>query len=274
METTVVKGLKVLEIISQNPEISSLTAIANECGISKSNVHRLLHTLEECGYVIRDPASRTYRPTLRQWEMGRRVFDRMDLRGTAVRYLAELAAKTEETVHLSVFDGDQVLYIDKVDGIHAVRTYVSPGERAPAYCTCSGKAMLAYMPADVIERVGMQIEHFTENTVRSPMLLRAQLEEVRQNGYARTSGEYREGVLSFARAIKTPSDRIIGGVGISGPKERMEQSDPERYITAIKQAVAAIEHDLGFSLNTETNKDMAKKTEPTIRRSKKKSETE
>ncbi|WP_051201692.1 IclR family transcriptional regulator [Paracoccus aminophilus] len=246
METTVVKGLRVLEAMAQNPELCNLTALANECGISKSNAHRLLQTLEACGYVTRDAATRTYRPTLRQWEMGRRVYDRLSLPTVAGRHLAQLSQDTEETAHLSVFDQGQVLYIDKVDGPHAVRTYVSNGEREPAFCTSSGKAMLAWLPHEELLGVGEMIQKFTENTVGSLPELQAQLADVRARGYATTSGEYRLGVTSFARAIKTPSNKVIGAVGVAGPVERMSLSDPERYHDALARAVSLIETDLGF----------------------------
>lgn len=247
METTIVKGLRVLEAMSQNPELITLTALAKECGISKSNVHRLLQTLEHCGYVFRDPTTRTYRTTLRQWEMGQRVYDRMSLPAIASRHLAQLAADTEETVHLSVFDNDQVLYVDKAESIHSVRTYVSAGEREPAYCTCSGKAMLAYMSRDVIQRVTAQMTQFTDQTVKNTTELDRQLAEVRYRGFAMTSGEYRSGVLGFARAIRSRTDRVIGAIGVAGPTERMNKFDADRYISALIKAVTAVEQDLGFT---------------------------
>lgn len=247
METTIVKGLRVLEAMSQNPELIALTGLAKECGISKSNVHRLLQTLEYCGYVFRDPTTRTYRPTLRQWEMGQRVYDRMSLPAIAGRHLAQLSAATEETVHLSVFDNDQVLYVDKAESSHSVRTYVSAGEREPAYCTCSGKAMLAYMPRDIIQRIAGQMTQFTDQTVKSATELDRQLSEVRQQGFAVTSGEYRSGVLGFARAIRSRTDRVIGAIGIAGPTERMQKFDTDRYVNALIEAVTAVEQDLGFT---------------------------
>lgn len=247
METTIVKGLRVLEAMSQNPELITLTALAKECGISKSNVHRLLQTLEHCGYVFRDQTTRTYRPTLRQWEMGQRVYDRMSLPAIASKHLTQLALETGETVHLSVFDNDEVLYVDKAESSHSVRTYVSTGERQPAYCTCSGKAMLAYLPQDAVQRVTDKITHFTEYTVKSGQELQRQLSEVRQQGFAVTSGEYHAGVLGYARAIRSRTDRVIGAIGVAGPRERMEKFGNERFVNALLKAVAAVEQDLGFT---------------------------
>lgn len=246
METTVVKGLKVLEALAQSPGDRTLTDLAAECGMSKSNVHRLLRTLEECGYVRRNADARTYKASLRLWELGLRVYSRLDLRAYAVRHLRELARATEETTHLSVFDGEGVLYLDKVDGIHAVRTYVNVGDRAPAYCSSTGKAMLAHLPEETVRRVSANLKRYTDNTVRTPAQLRGDLELIRQRGYSETSGEYRAGVLGFATAIRSPSGEVIGAIGVAGPEERMRRRDIAGTIAAVLDAGRSVEADLGF----------------------------
>lgn len=257
METTVVKGLRVLENLVEGEGSRSLTDIANQCGISKSNAHRLLGTLEACGYVRRSTNSRNYELTLRLWEMGQRVFSLVDLRTVAVPYLQTLAAETEETVHLSVFDNNQTLYVDKVDGIHAVRTYVSVGDRAPAYCSATGKAMLAYMPDDVVRAIGAEMQRFTPQTVGSVDELRAQLHQIREQGYSVTLGEWREGVLGYGAAIKSPSGRVVGAIGVAGPEDRVRQNNVERFISSVISAAHGIEKALGFGADTATSEEIA-----------------
>ena len=167
MEKTVVKGLKVIEALANSKGARSLTDLANECGLTKSNAHRLLRTLESCGYVRHDPNARAFEATLRPWDLGNRIFNRTELRVIALPYLEELAALTKETTHLSIFDAGEVIYIGKVDSVHAVRTYVNIGDRAPAYCCATGKAMLAHMPDDVVREVTRDMKRFTKNTIVS-----------------------------------------------------------------------------------------------------------
>jgi DNA-binding IclR family transcriptional regulator len=214
--------------------------------MSKSNAHRLLRTLEAAGYVRRAADIRRYDATLRVWELGIRVFGKFDLRSVAGPHLRELAAATEETAHLSVFDGVEALFIDKADGIHAVRTYVNIGDRAPAYCSTSGKSMLAYQPEETIRRVGTNLKRYTANTVTSLSRLRADLELIREQGYSETRGEWRPGVLGYATAIKSPSGAAIGAIGVAGPEERMRRGDLQHAINAVREAGARIERDLGF----------------------------
>lgn len=248
METTVVKGLKVLENLVQGNGSRSLTDIAIQCGISKSNAHRLLGTLEACGYVKRSQDSRNYELTLRLWEMGQRVFSQVDIRSVAISYLRALAAETGETVHLSVLDNNQTLYIDKVDSTHAVRTYVNIGDRSPAYCSATGKAMLAYAPDEVVRAVGETIQRFTPQTVASTDALRRQLADIREQGYSETCGEWREGVLGFGRAIRTPSGRVVAAIGVAGPEERVRQNDVNKFISALIRTADSIQDALGFGV--------------------------
>jgi DNA-binding IclR family transcriptional regulator len=121
METTVVKGLKMLEALALNGGPCALTDMARLCGVTKSNAHRLLKTLEECHYVRQDPKTRAYEPTLRLWELGTQVFRRLDLRIVAHAHLQALARATRESVHLSIFENGEVIYVDKVDSDHAVQ---------------------------------------------------------------------------------------------------------------------------------------------------------
>lgn len=246
METTIVKGLKVLESLVQSGGPRSLTDIALQCGISKSNAHRVLGTLEACGYVTRTQGSRSYELTLRLWEMGQRVFSRVDIRSIAMPHLRALATETGETVHLSVLDNNQTLYIDKVDSTHAVRAYVNIGDRSPAYCSATGKAMLAHAPEDVVSSAGANMQRFTRHTVSSPAMLRRQLAEIREKGYSMTNGEWREGVLGFGRAILSPSGKAIAAIGVAGPEERVRQCGVDKCVSALLAAGEAIESALGF----------------------------
>lgn len=247
MEKTVVKGLKVIEALANSTGARSLTDLANECGLTKSNAHRLLRTLESCGYVRHDPNARAFEATLRSWDLGNRIFNRTELRLIALPYLEELAALTKETTHLSIFDNGEVIYIGKVDSVHAVRTYVKIGDRAPAYCCATGKAMLAHMPEEVVREVTSDMKRFTKNTIVSPAKLKSDLELIRSQGYSKTEGEWQAGVLGFATAIKAPGGDVAGAIGVAGPEERMRKSDLERTIKALRNAGARIEAELKAS---------------------------
>jgi DNA-binding IclR family transcriptional regulator len=249
METTVVKGFKMLEALAMNEGPCALTDMAKLCGVTKSNAHRLLKTLEECRYVRQDPKTRAYEPTLRLWELGIRVFNRLNLRGLAQPHLASLAQATRESVHLSMFEHGEVIYVDKVDSVHAVRAYIGVGDRAPAYCTATGKAILAFLPEDVSGRIAKTMKRYTPNTITDPRKLKAELALIRERGYAVTGGEWRPGVFGIAAPVKSPSGVVVAGVGIAGPEERMREVAVEEWAVAVMGTAERISRELGFAEN-------------------------
>lgn len=246
MEKTVVKAFKVLELLARSPSPCALGEIAEQCDMTKSNVHRLLKTLSACNYVRQVPEARTYEATLRLWEFGIQVFDRFDLRGVAEPFLRKLSEETQESVHLSILDGTEVLYIDKIDGSHAVRAYIRVGDRAPAYCTSTGRAMLAYEHPSVVAAAAEDMERHTEKTVDTPAKLMVALEAVRKTGYAVTLGEWRPGVVGVAAPVRTEFGAVVAGVGVAGPPDRMPPDALEPFIGSVAATAAALSIALGF----------------------------
>lgn len=246
MEKTVVKALKVLELLARSPSACALGEIAEQCDMTKSNVHRLLKTLSACNYVRQVPEARTYEATLRLWEFGMQVFDRFDLRGVAEPFLKRLNNATRESVHLSILDGTEVLYIDKIDGDHAVRAYIRVGDRAPAYCTSTGRAMLAFQDPTIVAAAAGEIEPHTDKTVDTPEKLATALETVRQTGYAVTLGEWRPGVVGVAAPVRTEFGAVVAGVGVAGPPDRMPPDALEPFVTSVTETASALSEVLGF----------------------------
>jgi DNA-binding IclR family transcriptional regulator len=247
METTVIKALKLLEILALEDDANTLTVIAERCGITKSNAHRLLRTLETSNYVRQDPERRTYSPTLRLWELGVRVFERMDIKTTAARHMITLARATGESVHLSVLDGREVIYIDKVECAHAVRAYISIGERAPAFCTATGRAILSFLPLPIVLAACSELKKFTSVTIADLRRLKAEFEAVRHRGYSITCGEWREGVTGLAAPIRSANGAVVAGIGIAGPSERLRAADLAALGDAVVFAANAVSNGLGLS---------------------------
>jgi IclR family transcriptional regulator, KDG regulon repressor len=250
METTVVKGLRILEALAASDQPCGISEVARACGITKSNTHRLLKTLVDCRYVRQDPATRAYFLTLKLWELGTRVHNNLDLRRVAAPHLRALAAATEESVHLSVLDEGKVMYVDKIDSTQAVRAYVRAGDRAPAYCAATGKVMLAYQPDDVIDAATVEMKAFTPLTITTRQKLAADLARIRTRGYSLTRGEWRPGVLGIAAPIHSPAGPVVAAVGIAGPIERVKKADVTRLVEAVLVAARAISTDLGLGMHT------------------------
>jgi IclR family transcriptional regulator, KDG regulon repressor len=124
--------------------------LASQLAPTKSNVHRLSATLQAQGYVHRVGANSAYGLTSKLWDLGAVVISRLELCQVAHEPTAALAAKTAVSVHLSMLNGHEVFYLNKVKSLHAVRVYSRIGGRAPAWCVTTGKALLAHGSAEVI----------------------------------------------------------------------------------------------------------------------------
>src|SRR5262245_44130436 len=123
MNTTFVNGLSLLEAMARHGEPCGVSELARLLQLTKSNVHRLLQTLSERGYVRNLGASGRYEVTLKLWELGVEVLDKLDVKTIALAHMEHLAQLSGETVHLSILDHGEVVYIDKVDSPKPVRAY-------------------------------------------------------------------------------------------------------------------------------------------------------
>jgi len=234
MDKTLLKGLAMIEALAQSRNPRGVSDLATEMDLTKSNVHRVLKTLESAGYVTQIASTARYRLSLKLWELGSKVMSRLDLKREAAEAMEDLSNATRETVHLSILDGAEVIYIDKIDSPEPIRAYSMIGGRAPAYAVATGKALLAFRQFDGIASI--PITPFTQNTVRDARELAAELARIRSQGYAVNTGEWREGVSGVAAPIFGPDGLAEAAIGVSGPITRFQ---PKRVKTLVEQVVRA-----------------------------------
>jgi IclR family KDG regulon transcriptional repressor len=150
----------------------------------KANVHRRLITLQILGYVTQDRSTARYRVSLKLRELGPSSLRHFDLPRVARQHLEHLAALTRETVHLSLLDRLEVIYLDKIDSTESVGAYSRLGRRAPAYCVATGKVSLAHAGEDVMSQIPGTRACYTDNTLTDAAVLRDALTRIHARGYA------------------------------------------------------------------------------------------
>lgn len=247
MEKTFVKGLNLLETLVLSDEPRGVTSLGQDLGLTKSNVHRLLQTLVAKGYVIQEADSDRYHCTLKLWELGSLISERIELPKVSRPYMETLATATQETIHLSILDGNEVLYIDKLDSPQPVRAYSHVGGRAPAYCVATGKALLAYIPKERLATMFPEWTKYTPRTICSLEELEAELKKTREQGYAINRGEWRDSVCGVAAPIFNAPRKVCGAIGISGPIERLTPGVVRDVAPAVIDAAQKISRALGFT---------------------------
>jgi DNA-binding IclR family transcriptional regulator len=239
MDKTLIKGLSLLEMLTRAGEPMSVTQLAERMGLFKSNAHRILQTLVHCGYVMQAADGR-YTLSLRLWELGTAVLADMDISTAAKVHLRALAEDTGETVYLSVLDGTDIIYIDKIDSTNSVRAFMRLGGRAPAYCSATGKAMLAHSPAELVRAVARVIEHRTALTVADLDHLKQDLAATRRRGFAINIGEWEEAIRGVAAPILDMQCNPLGAVGITAPEQRMPDGSYRIFGRRVQEAATAI----------------------------------
>lgn len=246
MDKTLLKGLMVLEVMSALNEAASLQDIAQRLGLTRSNAHRTLQTLTHAGYVTRDSQQGGYRCTLKMFELGARQVAAMDVRSAAAFFMRALAAQTEETVHLSVLEGFDVVYVDKIDSAQPIQAYSMVGGRAPAYAVATGKALLAFQADDYLERYENHLQQHTPVTLVSLAALKQELAQVARRGYAVNSGEWRVEVGGVAAPVFNGVDRRpIAALGVSAPLDRLGGDRLLIIAAAVLKAAESLSRQLG-----------------------------
>lgn len=245
MNKTLIKGLQIIELLARSSTPLSLTEIARALDLTKSNVHRLLATLHESAYLIRDQDTGTYTASIRLWELGSAVLAKLDLRLHAAHLMESLAEQTDESVHLSIREHNEVVYVHKEDSPNPIRAYSQIGGRAPIHCVATGKAMLAFEPRESILRIAKNLQAHTGTTITDPEDLLVELERIRHQGYAINQGEWREGVYGVGVPIFDGVGQVIAAIGLSGPKDRFSSESIEAFADLLKLAAQDIMTKLG-----------------------------
>lgn len=238
--------LDVLEALHRHGPELGVSELGRLLGTSKGAVHAVLSNLEARGYVRRTPGRR-YQLGIRLWELGFSVERTLGLRDTARPHLQQLTNSTGESTHLSVYDAGDAVYLDKVSTHHAVQAYTHIGGRAPAYCVATGKCLLAYQDDAEVQRVLADLHGFTEKTLTSPVEMAAQLQDIRLQGYATNSGEWRSDVVGVAAPVKGFTGHVLAAVGVSGPIFRFSLEKAHAAASEVMSAAAAISGGLGHS---------------------------
>jgi DNA-binding IclR family transcriptional regulator len=202
----------------QTPELT-MSQISERIGINKSTVHRLLSTLEGKRFVERDEFTGVYRPGLRLLQMASLAIEQNSLRRLAAPFLRNLSNQYLENVNLAVLDGADVVYVDVFEGSQRVKLAAVTGQRLPAFCTASGKAILAFLSEDVVRRVlerGMP--RYTQATLTSVEKFFEDMHRIRERGFAISEEEFEVGINAIAVPIcKQP----IASLSIAGPAYRL-----------------------------------------------------
>lgn len=241
------RAMNLLEILSQGNNIS-LGEICKKSKLNKTTTFRILHSLKENGYVKQNKKGR-YSLTFKMFRVGNRVVQSIDFAQPAKSYITKLAVETNETIHLVIRDGSQILYIDKFSPENTSNSmeWSKIGRRAPMHCTSAGKAILAYCSEEDIENIWNQTDviKYTARTITNLDTLIDNLKLVRMKGYSVEYEEYELGLYCIGVPIFNSKSEVVGSISISIPLNRVEHSK-DFYVEKILECAKKISKKLGY----------------------------
>lgn len=237
------RSLAVLEAVSAGAD--DLKAVTEAVGINRSTTHRLLSTLVKAG-LLRRLNGKGYQLGPKLIELGFRAHEQAHLPTIARPHLEDLSAVTNDTVHLGVLEGDEVIYLDKVSGRRSLEMRSRIGQRMPAQCTSLGKALLSDKP------LGLQRSCFSPDGVRTPASCQtveafvADIQSVRRDGVAFDMEENEPGIRCIAAPIRDARGAVVAAVSISSSLAHMGEDRLLALRAVIRSAADAISRELGW----------------------------
>ncbi len=245
------RALQVLELFSLEKPEWGVTEISKALNIYKSNVHNILSTFIEGGFVKKDPKTDKYKVGIKFFELGSVVIKNMDLRRIAHSYLEELSKEFNETVHLGVLDEGRVVSIEREESNKGLCSHIEIGKRTPLHCTAVGKAIMAYLSEDEINFIIKEkgLEKYTENTITNKEELEKEFLNIRKQGYAVDNMEHEEGVRCVAGPIRDYNGKVIASMSVSGPAFRIDKSNIPNIAKKVKEYCDCISEEMGYIFN-------------------------
>lgn len=236
-------SLDVLEAIKAL-DGATATELADELGLARSTIHKHLSTLADAQLVVKKGVR--YHLGLRFFEFGEYALTQWAPYRLAEQKTDELEDRTGRTVDFSVEEHGRVISL--YSELYSARESEFAKDRRMFYMhnTAGGKAILAQYSRDevdnILDRWGLPAE--TEHTITDRDELFAELEVIREQGYARNDEEVVEGLFSIAKPVLYPGDQVLGAISIDSPTYRTEDEVIDVLLGELENAVAQLESDL------------------------------
>jgi IclR family pca regulon transcriptional regulator len=239
------RGLAVIRAFDADHPDLTLSDVARSTGLTRAAARRFLLTLTDLGYVHTD--GRRFALSARVLELGYAYLSALTLPEVAEPHLESLVAEVRESSSVSVLDGDDIVYVARVPTSRIMRVAINVGTRFPAYATSMGRVQLAGLPeerlAAYLERADLQ--RLTAHTLATREALRAELDRVREQGWALVDQELEEGLRSIAAPIRDRNGTVVAAVNVSAHASRASRDAVRKtLLPPLLETAARIEADL------------------------------
>lgn len=255
MDTSAVKTLdrlvEILDCFTREEPIWSLAELSTRLDTPKSTLHRFLTGLEIHGILRRDADDRRWRLGYRPVVWGNIAAESTTLRDLARAAMCDLQDRSGETAILTVYQGGQVICLDRCETQHPVRLLMEVGTRRAPHAGASSKVLMAYLPEDEIQTIIRErgLPKVCTRTITDLNALRAELAKIRELGYAESVEETDVGAWGVATPIRDWRGQVVAAIGVAGPTMRYSPDKVQQYVALCRQAAEQVSTRLGASLD-------------------------
>src|SRR5581483_7453788 len=247
------RGLAILSAFRSGAPLLGVSELGRDLGLSRSTTHRYVATLAALGYLQQDPGTKKYRLGPRVLDLGFSAINSMELLEIAAPHLRELSDESGFTVNMAILDDLDIVYVERCRSAQARQREIDlnlhVGSRLPAYCTSLGKVLFAYLDAADLDARLRRIEFARRgpNTLTSRRSLEAELERVRENGYAVNNEELAYGLRSIAAPILTHDGAAPAAINLAVHSSMVSSLDMGAKLgPVVRRAAADVSARLGY----------------------------
>jgi len=246
---SVANALNLLEEFKGDRDELGVTELSKRLNLHKNKIFRLLATLEAKGYIEQNKATENYRLSVKSLELGQTFIKQLGLVRQAKPFLQQIVKQCNEMAYIGLIRQGSVVCLDVAEACQTVKVVNRVGWSLPIHCTAIGKAQIAYVSEQELEKLGVldSMDTFTENTIVDRAEFIRHLKEVAKRGYAIDNEEYNPGVRCVAVPVRDYTGRVVGSICVCGPSFRMtDEILKTKIIPVVKDAGEKASKRLGF----------------------------
>lgn len=245
--SSVSNTLDILDLLSKYDELG-VAEISNELNMGRASVFRMLYTLEKKDYVHKTSNAK-YKLGVKFAHYGSIVLERQNYVSIAKPYLQKLRDLHNKTTHFAILDEDNfnIIFMEKEMSKSTIQMTSKIGSKMPAYCTGTGKVLLASRLDEDFEKIVQtySLEKLTDSTITDTSKLIEELKIIQKQGYSEDSEESEFGLVCLAAPVKDIAGKTVGAVSMSGAAAQM-RANKDTYIESVKETASEISKAMGY----------------------------
>lgn len=240
--SAVARALAMLAHVANADRAVTLTDLSEALALPKATVHRIAAVLERQGMLLREPGGKRYSTGRRFVAIAADALVHSASRGARHAILQSLVDEIGETCNVTMMDGANVIYVDRVEAQWPLRLHLQPGSRVPLHCTASGKLFLSHLRASARKRMvgALALERHTPNTITDRSALERALERIRHSKVGTDNEEFLAGLVAVAVPIAGPGRTVCAAIAVHGPTARLTLDRALSYVPKLRAAAARL----------------------------------